>query len=160
VRPIVTRYLLNRLFGMVVAGALALTPSSLAADHLGQAVIADGVVIYLGVMRSQTLVGDTASYGDHNMLCPPPGGHDNYHVMVALFDSDTGERITDADVYARVSSLGLVGPRKHFGAVEVAGAMCYCNYFDLSAFDRYNVKIDITRSESPKVIHAQFTYRP
>ncbi len=145
-----TRYLLSRLFGIVVAGVLVLIPSALAADHIGQTVIADGVVIYLGVIGSQTLVDDAGSYGDHNMLCPPPGGHDSYHMMVALFDHDTGERVTDAEVYARVSPLGLIGPRKHFGAIELAGVATYCNYFDLPATDHYDSEMEIRRSASPR----------
>ena len=150
----------NRLFAIAVAVALALTASAAAAEQLGQSVVAGGVLVYLGVMPSSTLSGDAEHYGDHNMQCPVPGGHDNYHVMVALFDSATGERITDADVHGRVSPIGLVGPRKHFGAVQVAGAVTYCNYFDPPPTDAYDIDMEIRRTGSPDVIEASFRYRP
>lgn len=162
-----TRLLLNRLLGIaaaiviaLVSSVTALVSSAAATDCCGQTVVADGVLIYLGVMPSNVLRNDPGHYGDHNEQCPVPGGGDNHHVLIALFDQLTGERIVDADVYVRVSSLGLVGPRKHFGAVDVDGAVTYCNYFDMPATDRYDVKIEIKRVESPEVIHAKFTYRP
>ena len=150
----------NWLFGIAVAFALALVSNAAAADHLGQSVVVDGVLVYLGVVPSSMLRHDVKYYSGHNEQCPVPGGRDNKHVMVALFDSTTGERITDADVYGRVSPLGLVGPRKHFGPVEVAGAVTYCNYFDLPPTDSYRIDMEIRRDGSSEVIEARFNYRP
>ena len=122
--------------------------------------VAGGMLIYLGITPSGVLRDDPKHYGNHNKQCPVPSSADSYHVMVALFDKLTGKRIVNADVYARVSPLGLVGRRKHFGAITVAGAVTYCNYFDLSTTDRYDINLEVKRPVSSKVTHAKFTYRP
>lgn len=154
------RLRLNWIFGLAFALALALASNSAAADRLGQSVVVDGVLVYLGVVPSSSLRSDVKHYSGHNAQCPVPGGRDNHHIMIALFDRATGERITDADVYGRVSPLGLVGPRKHFGAVTVAGVVTYCNYFDLPPRDVYKIDMEIRRDGGAGAIEASFSYKP
>lgn len=154
------RLRLGCLLGIAAVIVTVLISSSVLADDLGQTVVADGVLVYLGITPSKVLRSDPAHYAKHNKECPVPGGANSYHIMVALFDKGTSERIVNADVYARVSPLGLVGLRKHFGAHAVAGAMTYCNYFNLSAHDRYTINIEIKRPGSPEVVEAKFTYKP
>lgn len=155
-----TRYHLRFCIGIAAAIVMALIWSPAFADNVGQTAMADGVLVYLGITPSKVLRNDPEHYAKHNELCPVPSGANSYHVMVALFDRDTGERIVDADVYVRVSPLGLTGKRKHFGAIAVAGAVTYCNYFNLSKSDRYDIKVDIKRSGAAKVVTARFTYKP
>ncbi len=45
-----TRLRLNRLLGIATAIVIALVSNTAAADHVGQTAVADGVLIYLGVM--------------------------------------------------------------------------------------------------------------
>ena len=81
-------------------------------------------------------------------------------VLVAPFDASSGERITDAEVKARISPLGLVGPRKHLHQVPVSDAMTYCNYFNLSPMDTYIITVEIRRPGAPDAIKATFEYKP
>ncbi len=130
-----------------------------AAGHPMQSETADGVRVYLGIMPATMLREHGEEYREHNAQCPPPGGSDSHHVMIALFDESSGERITDADVEVRVSPLGLVGPRKHLHPIPVADATSYCNYFSLSTPDTYTINVDIRRPNAPGVIRTKFVYR-
>jgi hypothetical protein len=78
--------------------------------------------------------------------------------MVVIFDRSNGERITDADVSARVSPLGLVGPEKELGAVTVADAPMYCDFFEMSKGDTYDIKVQIRRSNAASPVRTSFVY--
>jgi hypothetical protein len=60
--------------------------------------------------------------------------HD-YHVMMVIFYSATGARVSDATVIAPVSGVGLAGSKRNLEPMEVAGAMTYGNFFDLPGRD-------------------------
>ncbi len=153
----------NRLIGLLgalLAVAFGLVPAASLAGHLDRTETVDGIVVRLGIVPAELLRQDEEHFGEHNWQCPPPRARDSHHVLVALFDATSGERITDAEVMTRVSPLGLVGPRKHLHPESVAEAVTYCNYFDLAPRDTYIIDVDIRRPGSPKVIRARFEYKP
>ena len=79
-----------------------------------------------------------------------------YHVMLALFDRTSGERITDAVVKARVAPLALGGPTRPLDPTLVAGALTYCNYFKISPSDTYVIQAEIRRPGLTRVARARF----
>lgn len=154
-----SRNSLNRLFGALLMGLLLIFPGVSSAGHLERSQVVDGVLVYLGIMSTKVLRQHPEQYPEHEPDTIP-SGKNMYHVLVALFDSSTGERITDADVEARVSPLGLIGPKKHLHTMSTAGAVCYCDYFELSPTDIYVIHVEIRRPGVPGVIQAEFEHRP
>ncbi|MCH7887912.1 MAG: hypothetical protein IIA00_01390 [Proteobacteria bacterium] len=134
-------------------------PAAVSAGHPERYVTVDGVRVHLGIIPAEKLRLDADHFGEHNLQCPPPRARNSYHVLVALFDASSGERITDAEVKTRISPLGLVGPRKHLHPVSVADAVTYCNYFDLSPMETYFIEVEIQRRDATDVIRATFEYK-
>ena len=69
-----------------------------------------GVAIHIGIMPVEMIrkyqSADDATSRMHGGI--PPGAHRD-HLVVALFDSDTGKRIADAKVTATMAEIGLTG---------------------------------------------------
>ena len=60
-----------------------------------------------------------------------PRSRHAYHVMVALFDAQSLQQITDADVTALVAEVGFAEEQKQLEKLTVADAVTYGNYFEI-----------------------------
>lgn len=87
-----------------------------------------------------------------------PSGPHEYHVVAAIFDAATGARISDANVTAQVSGLGLSGTKKKLEPMEIAGTTTYGGFFDLPGFDLYTVRLAIDRAGAPQPVVLDFKY--
>lgn len=153
---------LNNLFPMLwtsTLGLLALLlPLLIEAADQGQPRVVNGVAIYLGVLPSEMILGHPREHTEAEMHGGIPAGEHRYHIVIALFDSASGKRITDAEVTARVSELGLFGPQKKLDPMLIAGTVTYGNYFTLSARGPYRIQVQIRRPGMPGAIEAVFEY--
>ena len=130
---------------------------SLAGD-LGRYKVADGIGIYLGVMPTDLIADHPLEHTEGTMHGAVPLGEHHHHVMVALFESKTDERITDAEVKANVREVGLAGQVKELEPMTIAGALTYGNYFELRYCARYLISIQVRRPELARVIETRFEY--
>jgi hypothetical protein len=128
------------------------------AAETGQSKVVEGVAIYLGILPSEMILGYPKAHPEAEMHGGVPAGEHRYHIMVALFDSASGKRITDAEVTAKVSELGLFGPQKKLEPMLIAGTVTYGNYFTLSARGPYRIQVQIRRPGMPRAIEAAFEY--
>jgi hypothetical protein len=149
------RNLAIALFGAVFVCSLATFSPAASAGHLGQTKTVDGVAIYLGMVPAAVLQQHPGDYPAHDVSHIPTGKH-VHHVMLALFDDSSGERITNANVTARVAPLALAGPTKSLEPTMVAGVTTYCNYFRVSPSDTTVIRAEIQRPDAARVIHARF----
>jgi len=81
-----------------------------------------------------------------------------YHVLIALFDSKSGKRITDARVTATVSIPGVAEKKQRLRPMHMEGAMNYGAYFLLPSPGQYNILLDIRRPGAKRSIRASFIY--
>jgi len=118
----------------------------------------EGLNVYLGVLPA-AMVRQQLKTGTGKALHggPPPGEH-VYHVTVAVFDAENGERLKDINVRARVSGLGLSGPEKVLLPMTIAETVTYGNYFILPPNDTYRVQVDIRRPGRAEPVRADFVY--
>jgi len=149
----------NNLFGAVVAMALIFVPATVSADPLNRTKTVGGMTVHLGLMPAAALQRDPCRVAAQDRVSLPSGAN-VYHVMLALFDTATGARITDAAVDARISPLTLAGVRKPLVAIAEAGAVTYCNYFRIAPKDIYRVKVEIRRPETATLDRTEFILRP
>lgn len=85
-------------------------------------------------------------------------GEHAYHVVVAVFDSETGERIEDATVEADVAPLGLGPVHRQLDRMVIADAATYGNYFTMRGDGFYKISLSITASRFPNPVVLEFTY--
>jgi hypothetical protein len=143
------------LFSILFACILAVFGAPISGDHAGQSTTVDGMSVHLGLMPAEVLRQHPEWYPEHEQSEVPSGKH-FYHVMLALFDNSTGERVTKAVVEARVSPLGLSGPKRSLVPKRVSGTITYCNFFRLSPLDTYVIQAVIRRPDVSRASKVRF----
>ena len=83
-----------------------------------------------------------------------------HHLLVSLFDSKSGQRITDATLGARVALEGSGSQQKILEPMKFAGNVTYGNYFRMTATGSYRIEIEIQRSGSKLPVKTSFEYFP
>ena len=120
--------------------------------------VAGGLAVYLGVIPGELIAGHPEGHAEAEMHGGVPSGRHVHHIMVAVFDNASGERIADAVVTARVIGLGLDGIEKTLEPMTIADAVTYGNYFDLPGKDLYRVRIEISRPGNVRSVRVEFEY--
>ncbi len=122
---------------------------------------ADGLAVYVGVVRAEIVKGPSLQPSVAPMHGGIPKGTHEYHVVAAIFDAATKERISDATVTARVSGLALVGHQKTLEPMIIANTTTYGGFFDLPDSDLYTISLTIQRTGSPRpaVLDFKFDHR-
>jgi len=130
--------------------ALALIWNPAIAAEAGETKSAGGLTVYLGVVPSE-LIKDPSPYSAERPIHGgPPHGRHEHHIVVAVFDSATNTRITDAVVTAKVSGLGLSGFQKQLEPMKIADTITYGTFFNLPT-DLYTIKLTVQRPGSQPV---------
>lgn len=118
----------------------------------------DHTAIYLGVLSAEMILGLHWDHLEETMHGGAPTGGHRYHVVVALFENVSGRRITDAQVTAQVSELGLAGPVKRLERMVIGDAISYGNYFEMPGKALYRIELQIRRPAAAPV-PAVFEYQ-
>jgi len=121
---------------------------------------ADGLTAYLGIMPAEIVKGHPSNHPEGAMHGGAPRGTHEYHVVVAIFDSARGTRVSDATVTAKVSGLALSGPEKALEPMAIADTITYGGFFELSA-DLYRVRVTVKRpgAQVPVVLDFEYDHR-
>ena len=104
-----------------------------------------GLTVYLGIVPAEIVKGPASHLAERPMHGRIPRGPHEYHVVVALFDAVTRARISDANVTAQISGVGLSGGSKKLELMQVAGTETYGTFFHLPSRDLYTVKLNVER---------------
>ncbi len=132
----------------------------------------DGMDVYLGVMPSQMIMKHPRMHGivglpqDQQLTLPDqphiqgmvPASTHRYHVLVALFDSASGKRITDAKVAATVQAPGLTAKEQKLEPMHTEGALSYGYHFLMLNPGQYKILIDIQRPGAERLTRVNFIY--
>jgi hypothetical protein len=143
---------------LLAIGLVSLNPIAVAADVPENFQVVDGVAIYLGVMPAQIVQGHPKEHPEASMHGGVPVKGRRDHVVVALFDNTTGQRIENAQASGSVMEPGLGSKQKKLEPMRIADNVTYGNYFDLSDNNIYHIKLQIRRPGVPDV-EATFTHR-
>jgi len=140
------------LFGVALLGC------NVAAADPAYRQVADGVVVYLGVLPAAMIQGrheEDPEVVTHNGI---PRGRHAFHVMAAVFDAGSGVQIDDAQVEARVAPLGLPGVTRSLETMRIDDTVTYGNYFTMRGESPYDIEITITRAAAGAPVTTRFTY--
>lgn len=140
------RYLLSLIF----AAVLIVAPARAAEE--GQYKAGHGIAAYLGLLPAEMVKGHPKMHGG------APRGPHAYHLVVALFDEASGERISDAKVTARIAAPGMTGEEKSLEPMKIAGTATYGTFVTLPGFDRYTIALNVRSPGASKPIALEFVY--
>lgn len=138
------------LMGLLSTGALAVT--SVQAAEEGQYKVSHGVAAYLGFLPAEMVTGHPKMNGS------APRGPHAYHLVVALFNQASGERISDANVTVRIAAPGMAGEVKSLQPMEIAGTRTYGTFLTLPGADRYTIALNIQQSGARDSVGLEFVY--
>lgn len=131
------------------------------ADDLSRSVTAHGLTVHYGVVPSskQEKAGATAASD-----APSPGPN-QYHLTVAIFDTATGKRVSDATVLASVKGPRSYDTRFHakpveksLDAVTVGSTVTYGNDFSMPWSGIYHVDLTVTQKGQSKPTKIRLNY--
>ncbi len=82
-----------------------------------------------------------------------------HHITVAIFDSKSGQRITDAKVVANIGEMGLSSNRKKLRPEQYGSAVSYGSDFYLSREGPYWIDLNIRRNGSDQATATRFEWK-
>jgi hypothetical protein len=150
--------LLRILTCLAPAAILVSVAGSAFASEPGGYKVVDGTVIYFAVLPAEIIRGHPKGHAEAVMHGGVPNGKHVHHVMVALFEAGSFDRITDAEVKATVSEIGFAGKTETLEPFTVAEVLTYGNYFEMPNQTIYRITVAVRRPNSPKTVEATFEY--
>ncbi len=119
----------------------------------------DGMTVYVGVLPAAMVSGHPPEHPEEAMHGGVPRGKHQFHLLVALFDAGSGERITGAQIEAGVAEIGLSGTRRRLEPMAIAGTETYGGYFELDGDNPFRIALEIRRPDATRASRAEFEYR-
>jgi hypothetical protein len=161
---------------VALAGGVFMAASSMqVANRLHQ--ISDGLSVYIGLMPAEILKEHPAGHPETVMHGGIPAAGSEYHVVAAIFDANSGARISDATVAVTVFGPGnavLFGQRhlRPWGArllnatvpqlplepMGIEQTVSYGEFFVLPRPAAYTFQLSITRPGRPTPTVMNFVY--
>jgi len=138
----------------VVAGCLfsAAAPSA----ESGYRQVVDGVAVYFGIVPAQLVRGHPPGHPEGEMHGGAPVGEN--HLIVALFNAQSGARVTGAEVNATITGPGRYKAEKRLEAMVIAGTLSYGNYFYMTGPGPYRIVLRIRLPGAHEELRTTFTW--
>lgn len=105
--------------------------------------------LYLAVMPAEVIKGPLPPEPAGASPNRSPAARDTHHVMVSIFDSRSGLRISGWRVEARVAALGFSGEKRDLEPLSVGGAMVYGNTFPMLGRGPFRVDVKFSARYGP-----------
>ena len=146
-------------FGLLLASGTAQAVYNPDTPDSSGSIIADGLLIYYAVVPAGMMRQFPRTSPERRMHGGVPHGPHWHHVMVALFDKATNERISDATVRADITDLGFATEKVVLERSAAGGAETYMNYFQFDQSGIYTIELTITPESGGVPVTAEFRYR-
>lgn len=122
--------------------------------------ITDGIAVYFGVIPAAVVRGHPRSHVERTMHGGPPQNASERHVVIALFDAKTFERIINAEVIATIEGLGHVGrTTKKLERMDIANAPTFGGYLVFQGIDKFTIRVEIKLPNRTKPTVVKFDYK-
>lgn len=145
-----------RPLALLAFGMLVLTIGNVMASDISLSKSVDGIDIYMGIAHIQKAGQDTTAH-ELSMMKSLRGK--KHHVTVALFDSKSGQRITDARVVAGIGEVGLISNRKRLKPQQFGDAVSYGRNFYISKEGSHWIDLKIKREGIKQATMARFEWK-
>ncbi len=152
---------LTRFLTILAVTLLSASAGAVHADQLNRSVTKSGLTVHFGIMPAEK-----AQSADRGANAPTESASGparaSYHLVVALFDKSTGERIDDATVTAKVTSpshKSRAGTQvKPLQEMRINDTTTYGNYFDMPWQGRYRIDLSVKRKGRAEPIPVRLKY--
>lgn len=144
-----------------VGGAASLLSCSAYAqkDSDPNSMVVEGVLAYLGILPASIVQGHPSSHPEAGMHGGSSEARHRYHLVLALFDAASGNRIESAQVSVIVSGLGHVGTTKTtLDPMLIADTVTWGTFVSLPGQDLYDLTFEVVLPERPGAIVFPFRY--
>lgn len=102
----------------------------------------DGIDIYIGLIPSEMIQGKM-SLREQKMHGGALKASGQYHLVIALFNAETGKRIANAEVTASIAEIGFSGNNKDLELMKMNKVETYGNYFSIPKSKPYRVLLKL-----------------
>lgn len=119
-----------------------------------------GIVAYHAIVPAEIVRGHPKDHAEAKMDGGVPNAASAHHVMVALFDDASSERIVHAKVTGTVGEVVLAPQSKLLEAFTIADALTYGNYFRLGSKAMHRFRIDVDRPSRKSTARFELQFAP
>lgn len=148
-----------RPIGRFLAGLVLafLAVGQVVADDTSNFKTVSGISAYIGLMPAEIVKGHAPGHPEAQMHGGSPSGPHAYHLVVALFDEVTSNRIENATVTATVSGLGDIGQTNVLlEPMLIADTVTYGTFFNLQSLERFDITLTIELPDRPEPVRVIF----
>ncbi|CAA6815814.1 MAG: Unknown protein [uncultured Sulfurovum sp.] len=121
------------------------------ADHAQRHQIIDGMSIYLGTIPAQLTQNYVSMHGGVT------DEEHSYHIVISIFDTKSGKRITSAKLKTTVALVGDKGNTKDLEPMHEV-LLGYGNYFTMHQAAHYIISTEISRANTKAKSVAHFIF--
>lgn len=115
---------------------------------------------YLGVMPAELIQGHAPDRPEGRMHGGPPEDRHAEHIVVALFDTQSGARLEDATVSATIAGHGGLNPIEiDLEPMRTAGVITYGGFVSFPGEGDYTIEILVRRPGNPPPARITFDYK-
>lgn len=137
--------------------ALSAPPAAARTDN--GSIESDGFAFYYAIIPAEMIRGHSKGHPESVMHGGVPNRPHVHHVMVAIFDAKTFNRVVDASVKASIGEIGLAGVEKELEPFVVDSALTYGNYFDLRPGSEYLARVSAAIPGRKNPVLAEFQFK-
>lgn len=141
-----------------VSACLALTSAPAAAGVVDGVKTVDDLTIYLGVVPAGLIRGHKAELNAAVHAGLPRSSLHNVHLLAAVFNKDSGVRLRNIRVVARIHGMGRNRWTVQLRPMVVNEALTYGAFTNLGDQQRVMIAIDVIRPDHKNATTAQFDY--
>jgi hypothetical protein len=128
-------------------------------NGVGNSMVVEGVLAYLGVLPAAVVRGHPESHAEGSMHGGVPEGQHQYHIVLALFDAASGKRIESAQVSVSIMGLGHVGGNSlNLDPMTIANSVTWGTFVKLPGADLYDLKFKVLLPARKTAISFSFRY--
>ena len=146
-----------RIWALLIALSLTFGMARAAALNPVQPIRLDGMELFFGIIPAEIVRGHPSDHEERSMHGGVPRGK-MYHLVLSVFDTKTGARITNATITGSVTEPGMAIQRKPLESMSFGGAVSYGNYFAMPNQGPYEIVVNVQRPGGSKTTTVRFKY--
>jgi hypothetical protein len=143
---------------LLAMGAMLQGLPGAAADLETYRKTAGDYTVYLTVMPAEMILGPRAEQVPGASPQRAPALRDTHHVIVAIFDTRSGQSASGMDVKARVAALGFSGEKRALEPVRLGAGAAYGNSFPMLGRGPFRVDVEFRSRYGPHEQQATFYF--
>jgi hypothetical protein len=119
---------------------------------------AHNLTFHYGVVPAAVVLAHPDEHPERAMHGGKPG-RESSHLVVAIFDASSGQRVSDAEVSATVTRVGGNSVTKKLEVMRLRDQPSFGGFFSLNAPGIYRIRFEARRPARSTPVTAEFEHR-